>query len=187
MKKTLLIAFLLISVRAFAQDTVKHFTYPVIDDKVAYQQVVDVPGVTATNIQLKTFDWHVKYFSTAASRLISSDPSINQIVLGIVEDVDNLTVDFTLQIDCKDGKYRYRVFDIKSTVKGKENAVFFRKYLVNVPAETQNDIILGKVKGYSNWQKKDVEKSVRQVDYKIKTILDSLQDAVLHTAKQVDF
>ena len=73
-----------------------------------------------------------------------------------------LNVDFYWQVDCKEGKYRYRIYDIKYTFDGKTESDLFSKYLVNVPAETANEMASGKTGTKS--QGKDAVKVIAAID-----------------------
>lgn len=185
--KKLLFALLFCSIKCFAQESAQPFTFPVVDSMVMYQQVSQAPGKSAADLYLKATIWYSNNFNYRNGRIISSDPTIDQITYGFITEVNNKIVNYTLRLDFKDGRYRYRLYNIRSTVKGKEDAIFFRKYLVDVPAELNNKMVLGQVKGYSKSQKKDIEDDMVLTDIRLKTVLKSLTDALGYTPRDNDF
>lgn len=186
MKKTLLFAFLLITtIKIFAQDA-QPFLFPVVDGKVMYEKVVDVPGKDKLTIYGKVTDWYFKTTKNLKTEIINSDAGIGQFSATIRTDIDEtFYMDMSMQVDCKDNKYRYRFFNIRHTVKGKENTPFFAKYLVNVPAETDNEIMLGQKKGFSKSQKGVIEQRMSNMDSIIKKYIDQIEKSI--NVKAEDF
>jgi len=189
MKKILLAVLLFIAFgfNAFSQDNSQLHLFPVVDGKVMYEKVVDADGKKQYDMYQKAFEWYNKKFRSDYDHLISHEESIGQLIFSIKTDVDIYTVNFTLQLDFKDNKYRYRIFDITRTVRGKEDALFFRKYLVDVPAETDNAIVSGQKKGYNKSQKADIEKAIAAIDIQLNEYLISLDNTVNYTPKPADF
>ncbi|MDB4926441.1 DUF4468 domain-containing protein [Mucilaginibacter sp.] len=121
MKNLIVLVFILITKITLAQqtDTVGLNT-PFINGEVAYQKVFNAPNkpgpLLFSNAQL----WFVKHYKTLNSIQIQDDV-VGRVVgkgvelltfkgmLGINGGYD---VDMTIQIDCKDGRYRTRIFNI---------------------------------------------------------------------------
>jgi hypothetical protein len=91
--------------------------------------------------------------------------------------VSEWTVNLTIQIDTKDNKYRYRIFNIRKTLTGKDETSPFARYIVNVTAETDNSIVSGEGK-YSKGQRKAAQKDIILIDGFINEIIKSLNAAI---------
>lgn len=170
MKKLLFLCSLLITINAYAQDeAVKLF--PTKDGKVVYEEVVELSGAKKDDLYKAAKKWVVDTYVSAKGAIQSEDKEGGQLLgkgrmpvtkkgaLGIKE---LYNVDFYWQVDCKEGKYRYRIYDIKHTLDGKTESDLFSKYQVNVPAETSNDMASGKTGTKS--QAKDAAKIIVAID-----------------------
>jgi len=120
MKKLLFIAFVLISTFAKAQDTL--YSLPEIGGKVFYEFVVDVPGKSKDFIFNAANNWMLNLPYKIKGRIENKDKDQGQILGKIgfkLSTRGNLLTpgaysfySCTVQIDCKDNKYRIRLFNM---------------------------------------------------------------------------
>jgi len=150
--------------------------FPVVEGKVMYESIVDLNGFDAGTIHVRAFKWMLDNFKNREQ--IADDLDIGQTVYKVSMESGIYTVDFTIQVDSKDNKYRYRIYDIKHTVTSQKDNAMFAKYLVNVSADTDNSIVKGELKGYSKGQKKEAQKTIIQVDELINKVINSLHAAI---------
>lgn len=186
MKKALfLVVVLFISSKLFAQDQPTIFTFPVKDNKVIYEEIVDVNNKSALAIYSKATSWYFKNFKGMENKITISDPSVGQFLADIQSEIDDVFyMKYTLQIDCKDNKYRIRFTNIRHTVKGKENTAFFAKYLVNVPAENDNEIFLTGKKGFNKSQRGVIQKRMMAMDAIFNGYMASLKKEINAKAEE---
>ena len=138
-----------------------------------------MPGKDLLTIYGKVTNWYFKTFENKESKLVNNDSSIGQLVANVKTDIDDVFyMNYTIQVDCKDNKYRVRITDIRHTVKGKENAAFFAKFLVNLPAESDNEIFLTDKKGYSKGQRRTIQARMQGMDQIFKNNMASLNKAI---------
>lgn len=191
MKNPLFFLLVLFSLKTSGQTAGQPPLFPVIDGAVMYQKVIEVPGKTKLGLMDRAYDWFNNYsglFDNVYHKEIAShDYETGNIVFYFTLDEDIYHVDLILEMDCKDGKYRYRLFNIKHTVKGKEDAMLFAKYLVDVTAETDNGIVTGTLKGYSKGQKKATARAIEKIDFAVNYLLKSLTEAMPYVKKEADF
>lgn len=177
MKKILSFCLLLIAAaKLFAQDPAP-VLFPVVDSKVIYEKVVETPGTTGGNLYVRASKWLLDTFEQY--KPVVDDFDAGQLVYQVQTTVDMYTLDFKIQIDSKDNKYRYRIFDIKRTVTGKDESSLFSKYLVNVPAEKINSIVAGEEKGFSKGQRKENQNSIILIQARMNAYINSLQKALV--------
>lgn len=185
MKKILsLCLFMAFSIFSYAQEEPAPKLFPVVDGKVMYEKIVDAPGTTQTGTDLKVIQWMSDNLKDAST--VSHSPEIGQLIYQAKIYVDIYTVDFKIQTDAKDGKFRIRIFDIKTTVTGKENTVLFAKYIVNVPAESDNAIVKGEVKGYGKGQRNTIKQKISDIDVACNRIMSSMQNFIFQAPKKAE-
>lgn len=183
MKKLLFLSlFVLSSIKLFAQaDETQYFTFPLTDGDIVYEKVFEVKDKDRLDIYSRATKWYFNTFKGKNSRIENDDPSIGQLVATAERDLDtdkDYYLNFRLQIDCKDNKYRFRASNIRHTMHGKEESLFLATYLVNIPLQTDNDIVMGKKKGYGKKQKAATEKLMLQIDNQMKAYMESLDKAI---------
>jgi len=122
MKKLLLIAFVFFTKSAFAQKDTVGLNVPVTTNGVVYEKVFDVSGISKnllySNAKVFFIKQHYNKFGNQLQdsvlyRVMGKD---NQVVViqrkGIFTVSPTYNFDFLLQIDCKDNKYRCRIYNI---------------------------------------------------------------------------
>ncbi len=114
----------MISVSAFAQETALENILKSKDGKYVFEEVVSVPEATASQLYGKAKLFFANTFNSSKS-VIQSDDSENNTIVGkgtIVKHEDEgfggIYYYFTLQIQSKEGKYRYTISDIKLDMTG---------------------------------------------------------------------
>lgn len=128
MKKGLLFSSALLAfVNCFAQADTAGLNIPLKEGRVVYEKVVDAPGKTKTDLYSNAKSWCVTYFKYTKEPIQTEDKDAGRII-----SKGNLVVPFKgalgntipyddklmLQLDCKDGKYRYRFYDMSLTSPG---------------------------------------------------------------------
>lgn len=119
--KTLLLLIFLLPLSVSAQlDTAS--TLPYAEGKIVYEQISELPGYTKAEIFGSAKKWMADVFKSANSVIQSENEPTGQIIgkgytktsyfgkgymIGILLDLS-----FTVQIDCKDNKYRIRFYDL---------------------------------------------------------------------------
>jgi len=120
MKNLIIALFALVSVSAFAQKDTSGLKIPNSTGNVVYERVFETPGKTRYQLFNDAQQWFIARYKTF--RYIEVTDSVNMRVIGkgkeIVNYVGPLNVSLpyvsrmTIQIDCKDGKFRSRISSI---------------------------------------------------------------------------
>lgn len=125
MKHLICILFVaMISVSTFAQQTSLENILKLKDGKYAFEEIVSVPDATATQLYGKAKLFFANAFNSSKS-VIQSDDADNTTIIGkgtVVNKEDQgyggIYYNFTLQIQTKDGKYRYTISDMNLEMTG---------------------------------------------------------------------
>lgn len=121
MKTKLLVVVMIFTYSlAFAQDLAEVF--PMIDGKINYNEVVQVDSTfTADMLYVSAKKWTVDDFRSSKAVIQADDRETKTIILksyfekGHNAFVKNPRNWFTIKIECKDGRYRYELYDLKYT------------------------------------------------------------------------
>jgi len=129
MKKLVIIALILFAKSAFAQKDTVGINVPVVNNTVVYEKVFDTPNVPANLLYSNAALWMAEthpYGENTQSTL--SDPALLRVV-GRVNSFSGgsykvlwqtqyytFHFNFTVQIDCKDDKYRIRIYNIEDVI-----------------------------------------------------------------------
>jgi hypothetical protein len=123
MKKLILIALLgilCLSVKAQIKDTIG-LNLPIVDDKIVYEGVVEVPGKTKSDLYQRAQQWFVDFFKGSDNVIQNQDKDAGLIVgKGMLDFNARVALGMTLvvhdklyvKIICKDNKYKYFVYDM---------------------------------------------------------------------------
>jgi hypothetical protein len=173
MKKTLSLSLLLfLFISAFAQEPDAKL-FPVVNGKVMYEEIVEVNGSDQGTIHVRAFSWILNTFKDRQQ--IHDELGIGQSIYKIAMESGMYTINFIIQVDSKDNKYRYRIYDITHTITSQKDNVLMAKYMIDVPAETDNGIIKGEKKLYN---KKQAQKIVIEIDGLMTRVIKSLKTAI---------
>ena len=185
-KPFLLAFFLIFSFNAFAQDALL-FTPPLKDDVVYYEKVVPVNGMDKDAIYTRVLDWYLKNFKSFDNDLYTNDIELGQLAakasfpfVGTESSGgSNYNANFELQVDCKDGKYRYRFTNFKRTSKDVTPTPANSQYVVDVPMENDIAIEHGGVKGFPRVsQKQSAMNRLVALDAKVNSLINDLDKTV---------
>jgi len=129
MKKLLILAFVIFAKSAFAQKDTVGLNVPIVNGAVVYERVFNAPGVSKnllySNAGLWLAETHPYVGDTkfqladpVLSRVAGRVTSSNVDAYKILWQTNYLThtYNFTLQIDCKDNKYRIRIYNIQDVL-----------------------------------------------------------------------
>ncbi|WDF54655.1 DUF4468 domain-containing protein [Mucilaginibacter sp. KACC 22063] len=194
MKKILLIGFLLIGFKCFAQDEQPSFIPPLQDGSVVYQKISEAKDKSKTDIYSKVFDWYMYSFKGEDNKILnqqldlghfSGNGSFKISEKGTFGMTIVYKVDYTITVDTKDGKYRAIISNIRHTMLDVKVDAFSEKYLVNVPEEQDLAIAKGEVKGYNKSKKQAAVQRMIAIDTEVNNVFASLDKYV--NAKAADF
>jgi hypothetical protein len=119
MKKLLFAALLMISSAAFAQKDTTGLHIPMTNGSVVYEKIFDAPGKTKMQLFNSAQQWFIGRYKTDHSIEVTDTANIRVIGKGkelvvvrmMLNDIpfDDM---MTIQVDCKDGKYRCRIYSM---------------------------------------------------------------------------
>ena len=129
MKKLLVLALIIFAKSAFAQKDTVGLKVPFVNNTVVYERVFDVPNAPKDLLYSNAGLWLAETHPYVAdTQLQLADPVLSRVV-GRVTSSNvvsykvlwktfsySYTYNFTLQIDCKDNKYRIRIYNIQDVV-----------------------------------------------------------------------
>ena len=135
MKKLLVFAFIIFTKSAFAQKDTVGINIPFSNNAVVYEKVFDVPNAPKNLLYSNAALWFAQTHPYGGdTQLRLADPVLSRVV-GRVKSSSGGTYkvlwqtqyytfdfDFTLQVDCKDNKYRIRVYNIQDVIDSKVSA-----------------------------------------------------------------
>jgi|GEM_PF-925764 len=180
MKKTILmtlLAMLCLSATAQIKDTVG-LNLPIVDGKIVYEGIVDIPGTTKNDLYQNAQQWFVDFFKSSKDVIQNQDKD-NGLVVGKGMLDFNARVGLgmsmvqhnklTVKIICKDNKYKYSVYDmILYPPEGNE------KY--STPFDNLYGKLIGTVKiGGTKSAIKDI---LKKNDIEVKKMIESIKMAM---------
>lgn len=147
MKKLHLILLLLFSKAAFAQKDTIGLHIPYTNGSVVYEKIFNTPGKSQAELYKNAQQWLVARYKT--ERAIEIADTLDAKVIGRGNEVFNIDLAlgnaisfnglFTIQIDCKDNKYRCRIYSINLHY-GQKNAAD----QINTRPEEMINFLLGR-------------------------------------------
>jgi len=155
MKRLLVLAFLLFAKNVFAQKDTVGLNIPLVDNAVVYERVYDVSKVPQSLLYSNARVWFAGTHPNGGStQLILRDSVLSRVagrasyiiqvpnkVLWTTETV-TYNYNFTVQIDCKDSKYRIRIYNIQ-TLNNTTPIEAMLQSLVNSKSFISSEGILG--------------------------------------------
>jgi Domain of unknown function (DUF4468) with TBP-like fold len=198
MKKLFTITFLILSFKAFAQISPMPLN---ADSLIEYQKVVHLKD-TLTKKEL-IYDLSKKWLESNYKKpLFLTDDAPNHLI-AVLKDIkiqgSSLPVKFTIEIFIKDGKYKYRIYNIEDQDLAVATGINF-KYVDDrkVPNPDPDDItrsymkyIHGQIKAECCYisKKKNIESTeyfLSTIDELIKTSMADLENSLNKTVKASD-
>lgn len=188
MKKLIFITFLINTTIIYAQkkDTIG-LNLPIINDRLVYEQVIDVPDKTKSQLFSNAKVWMANTFVSSKDVIQSEDKEAGNIIgkgFTKVYFKSMVTIErndyFTIQIDVKDNKYRYKIHDITVTSDGADLGGSFG----SVPKTSfTDDQLIGKLLGKNGLgiyglTKNQIRNLLSSIDAKTKEIMVSLKEAM---------
>jgi hypothetical protein len=126
MKKLLVLALIIFAKSAFAQKDTVGLNVPFVNNTVVYERVFDVPNAPKNLLYSNAGLWFAETHPYVGdTQLQLADPVLSRVVGRGKSATDvsdkvflktlyyTLTYNFTLQVDCKDNKYRIRIYNIQ--------------------------------------------------------------------------
>jgi hypothetical protein len=177
MKKVVALAFLVLGFKVQAQVALPNIPTDRETKLISYTDVVNQTGVDATELFKRANEWYTKYFNNPTEKLRKKDDEAKSLELfvrfklfnvdkkGVKTDAGEL-MQYTLNIACKDGKYRY------------EFTKFNLKAASYKPAEPLLDKASPTFERNAVW--------LKQVDEEIKKVIDDLEKGMAATPKKKD-
>ncbi|MBS1502441.1 MAG: DUF4468 domain-containing protein [Bacteroidetes bacterium] len=125
MKNLCLAALLLIPAALFAQKDTIGLHVPMNNGSVVYEKVFNAPGKTQMQLFNSAQEWFIGRYQT--DRVIEMIDTANMRIIGKGKETVNFTgplnasIPFddrmSIQVDCKNGKYRCRMYSIALTIQ----------------------------------------------------------------------
>ncbi len=124
MKKIILIALLAIaSFVAKAQQDTTGFDIPMKDGRIVYEGIVETPNLAKMDLYNNAKQWFVDYFNSSKDVIQNEDKDQGRIIGKGIIFIYRKTISIngayddriTVQIDLKDGKYRYKIYNMTIT------------------------------------------------------------------------
>jgi hypothetical protein len=177
MKKIFALAFLALGFNVHAQVALPNIPVDKETKLITYSDVVNQTGVDATELFKRANDWYQKFYNNPTEKLRKKDDEAKSLELfvrfklynvdkkGIKSDAGEL-MQYTLNIACKDGKYRY------------EFTKFNLKAVSYKPAEPLLDKASPNIEKNAVW--------LKQVDEEIKKVIDDLEKGMTASPKKKD-
>lgn len=187
MKKAIFTLFVIISicfsVEAQIKDTIG-MNLPIKDGKIYYEGVVEVAGKTKNQLYASAKNFLLEAFVSSKAVIESEDKEdgnisgkgINPVLLKLNFMYNgNFADEMIIQIDCKDGKYRYRFYDFRLTPVG-----FVGDGPNKWPEANYNDL-LGDLTGISktHYTKKQEIYLLTDNDVAVKKLIEKLHDKMV--------
>lgn len=180
MRKYIFIVIALTTLKAQGQ-----FLFPEKEGKVVYEEVIEVDK-TKDQLYNSAKHWMVTIFNDANEVIQLDDKESGKIIgKGVVRHTQPIlwtsvinNNNFTIEIDCKEGKYRYRIFDIVVKTGVMPSGVT----LDQMNAVIRKDISGERVVGI-----KYTKQNMPLVDEKIKSLAESLKTEMAEIATKDDF
>ena len=130
MKKLLVLAFIIFAKSAFAQKDTVGLNVPFVNNTVIYERVFNIPNVPKNLLYSNAGLWFAEthpYVQDTQLQLV--DPVLSRVVGRVKSSTvvvtskilwqsyyATITYHFTLQVDCKDNKYRIRIYNIQDVI-----------------------------------------------------------------------
>jgi hypothetical protein len=121
MKKLFLFLLILLAGKAFAQKDTLGLHIPYANGELVYEKVFNVPGNTSKNLLFNNAQfWFLEHYNSldciqlkdsALSRIVAKSHE-SMTFSGPLNVALSCNDEFNVQIDCKNGKYRCRIFNI---------------------------------------------------------------------------
>ncbi|MFI5136777.1 MAG: DUF4468 domain-containing protein [Sphingobacteriales bacterium] len=137
-------ATLCLSVKAQVKDTIG-LNLPIVNGTIMHEGIVDVPGKTKNQLFASAKTFLLETFVSAKAVIETEDKEdgvlnckgIHQVVLKLNFMYDgSFNDEMIIQINCKDGKYRYRFYDFRLSPTG-----FVGNTPNNWPSATYMDLL----------------------------------------------
>lgn len=150
MKKSLVLALIILAKSAFAQKDTVGLNVPFINNTIVYERVFDVPNAPKNMLYSNAGLWLAETRPYVAdTQLELADPALSRVVGRVTTSFNGSykvlwqtnyysnTFNFTLQVDCKDNKYRIRIYNIQLVVdKAYVPADYLMSALINSKSYT---------------------------------------------------
>lgn len=120
MKKLFTFALILLVKTTFAQKDTVGLHVPYTNGAVVYEKVFDAPGKTGAALYSNAMAWiagqnksleGIKFADSVNYRLVTKGIQLTSFKGPVGSDID-CKIHYSLQIDCRDGKYRCRISNI---------------------------------------------------------------------------
>ncbi|TSJ39228.1 DUF4468 domain-containing protein [Mucilaginibacter corticis] len=186
MKKLPLLIFILFAKTTFAQKDTVGLNTPFINGDVMYQKVFSAPG--KSNVQLfgNAQLWFIKHYKNTKSIQIQDDV-IGRVVgngrelltfKSILEMERDYDVDMTIQIDCKNGRYRTRIYNIviETEDTNKVKNLLYAEKLMNYLLGNKTDLALSG--GVNPFNKNQSKRALQSLNVLAGNIMSSINQTV---------
>lgn len=113
MKKNIIVLIMAVAIMSsYAQIDTICGIIPYKDGKVCYEGVTQVTNTTASTLYGNAKIWIANNFGSAKNVIQTDVPNSSIVIKGIIDEDTDVTYDFTLTLQFKDGKYKYTLTDL---------------------------------------------------------------------------
>jgi hypothetical protein len=184
MKKLLLLAFLLIAKITFAQqqDTIGLNT-PLVNGAVVYERVFNAFQKSKPELFDNAQLWFIRHYKSAdciqiqndyTGRIVGSGTEVISFKGPLGIDVP-CNVGLTIQIDCKDGKYRSRIFNAWIEPQGQEKD---KEKIVTTADDLMNFILVRKTVNPVSFNKNQAKKILQSLSVAVNNVIQSINESM---------
>jgi hypothetical protein len=185
MKRLLFISlFIMVSLSSYAQKDTVGLNIPIKEGKIVYEGIIETPNKTKIDLYNNAKQWFVDYFKSSKDVIQNEDKDQGRIIgkgiifiywkaLGMKGSYNDK---ITIQIDVKDGKYRYRIYDMVITTPASYNSM-----LGEIPSHDYvPEDMIGKLTGSGKFPttKNQCRNLLQSMDTETKSTIESLQKAM---------
>lgn len=196
MKRTLqiFITFLLPAI-SFSQDSLVYNTFPVIDGRITYTNIVEIDSTNKNELFTKVKDWAVHSYKSQKATLQTEDKEAGYVVyqgfliVGLTADgqKDQAQLWHTLKFFIKDNKLKIVFTDLSTQLNNGLNIALFGRESEKIPLEQYgNDLQKMTVKKRTKLELRYKE-NAKIIDNSIRLFLESIADNLKKRKSDFDF
>lgn len=175
MKTLVAVMMLMFSLAVVAIDKVQ---LPIVDSKVTYQEVVQVPNATQEDLYNRVVLWHSAIRQSQLFTVQLNNKADGVIIINVKNIVLEAESFFTMKIELKEGRYRYELSNFVLRLRGVSSD---GRQVVPMEDVVTNGLSILVVSDYKKGTKKIVpiaEEVIQQTDDYCKRLLKSLTDSM---------
>lgn len=120
-----LIVLIFFFISSQAQKDTTGLSLPIKDGKLVYEEVISIPEKKQKDLYNNAISWFIDYFKDSKEVIQNQDKDMGRIygkgMVRIYSKISGVTLEYpnllTIQIDAKDEKFRYRIYDMNMSTE----------------------------------------------------------------------